>query len=157
MRSRWVGGNLLEQADESQDTWIHLITDPVAIIYGCGRQEKEKQSGASNQLWKWVDRRWDRKRDTEHVLPCLFTQRLHSMPTLIPHFSLDQPTCLAPILILQMESWRESKSQVPVQSECFVPCRWHLRHSWWSTINHVDLALYGPFNDFHSIAISLQS
>ena len=72
--------------------WSDLITDPVALIYGCGGREKEKRSGASNQSREWVDRWRDRKRDAEHVPPCSFTQRLRSMLTLIPHFSLDQPS-----------------------------------------------------------------
>ena len=35
------------------------------------------------------------------------------MPTLIPHFSLDQPTCLAPILILQTSANQEVFVGIP--------------------------------------------
>jgi hypothetical protein len=68
-----------------------VITDPVAIVIGCGGREKEKRSGAWNQSTKRAGRWWNRKRDAEHVLPYSFTQRLRSMLTLVPRFTLDQP------------------------------------------------------------------
>jgi hypothetical protein len=61
---------------------MNLITDPVAKFTGRGRWGKEKRSGASNQMRRWVDGQRD-ERSGAHVPLDPFTQRLRSMLTLV--------------------------------------------------------------------------
>ena len=84
-----MGGTLPERADESWNTLLYLITDPVAIDTGRNGQENGKESGASNQSRTWVDRWRGRKSDAEHVPPYSFTQRLRS--TVCLHSCLASP------------------------------------------------------------------
>ena len=84
------------------------------------------------------------------------------MPTECPIWKINSVSHLswASLMLIFTDGWSHGgnpnlKYQCNLSALCCATGT--LGTLWWSTINHVDLALYGPFNDFHSIAISLQS
>ena len=85
-------------------------------VTGSGGWEKEKSSGSSNQSKiQRMDGGTERRtrRGTQTRAGHSFTRRLRSMLTIVPHFSLDQPTSFM-ILTLKFGNSQASRYGIPI-------------------------------------------